>query len=937
MQGIQMWLLLQRWARGAAALVISISLAACGAGSPNEVSHQQATRTQIAAVISPQITVIGITKIKETRVNRTVYDYEFEVTIRNSGATAETGITATLTNTGPGAIIIDGTVQIATLAAGATVTARDTVTLRLDRSLPFDQNALVWRIDTQTGPPPLPGILLPGADSANAVSAIVDYEAVLSESDLEIETSSGEATNYRYQLSGVISPTATVGMVNAALNSVGARIVGLTAGSPVVFLQAPPPGGMDALVSAGAKLVTSGAFEAAGPEMVDEAMSLPPDIDLATAIKPSSKTSYSPIVHHVAAGFPQAWNAVNTSITGNVDLIIVDSFGNGALPNTLLSGTANGMTTGFSNGCKTSPCSHGYHVLGIATGSFGGTGDMGKVTGSMPLNTTIYIVDTAKPVAKVKRKYYLDEIRRILESAPAGKRFVLNFSFGYAYEAIRKGIPAAVITKDALLWRKFVASLRGFDYSTRAVQVSAAGNSGPQSLAKDTSMFNAAVLLPTIVENGKSYPALKNGLVVENRTVDFTNPDQPVPGCLGPKSTIGGNISAIGTDVRSFISPTSTDVMSGTSMASPQVAGLVAMMLAVRKDFDVSTIASWLSLTAMLPDSCKNAAPMIHAGDALLSLDRTLSDAPIRLAMLQASGDLKLDFDDTDTKLFLDALFPETPNPKPDFSRFDLNGDGFTGGAGRRRPFDLKFASGLGNYSVVETIDRYPSGTPITAISESGLTDFEILCYYVNSSMFNASRRNAFEAQLAAVSQRIKRTVSCSSPAAIELSVTGTPPDGWTLPNAPIRLVPANPAGANLYLGSNLNLTACQFGERGGPVWSSSVEASARYFTVNSANNLPYSSNAGGPPNARGCSSFYASKSATGGNKIWATASARVQGVSGDAAIDREYQVRYYSGDPGNNKAGYTCNVGYVPNAFGPFVFQFGVTCTHSTVFSIVE
>src|SRR5207253_448149 len=69
-----------------------------------------------------------------------------------------------------------------------------------------------------------------------------------------------------------------------------------------------------------------------------------------------------------------------------------------------------------------------------------------------------------------------------------------------------------------------------------------------------------------------------------------------------------------------------------------------------------------------------------------------------------------------------------TANGAVDYSRFDLNGDGSTGGAGKDR-FDLDMDGAYGTASA--TIE----GVPVS-YDETGVTDDDVLCYYAYSSLY---------------------------------------------------------------------------------------------------------------------------------------------------------------------------------------------------------
>jgi pectate lyase len=89
------------------------------------------------------LNVVTLNKLSETRIDRTTYDYVFSVTVQN-GAQAVNNAAQTLTASGAGTTILDGSVLLGYLASGEQITPADTIKIRHNRALPFDQSALVW-------------------------------------------------------------------------------------------------------------------------------------------------------------------------------------------------------------------------------------------------------------------------------------------------------------------------------------------------------------------------------------------------------------------------------------------------------------------------------------------------------------------------------------------------------------------------------------------------------------------------------------------------------------------------------------------------------------------------------------------------------------------------------------------------------------------------
>ena len=109
-----------------------------------------ATEPSAAAVaVAASASVVNLTQLAERRITRTVFEYDFRITVQN-GAIAQSGINATLAAVGAGTSIVDGNVAVGNLAAGASAAPADTITLRHDRTRPFNTAALTWAV---TGTP----------------------------------------------------------------------------------------------------------------------------------------------------------------------------------------------------------------------------------------------------------------------------------------------------------------------------------------------------------------------------------------------------------------------------------------------------------------------------------------------------------------------------------------------------------------------------------------------------------------------------------------------------------------------------------------------------------------------------------------------------------------------------------------------------------------
>jgi hypothetical protein len=137
-------------------MAATLMLSACGGGAATSAqgnATNSSARSQVAslavaaAVAANDLKVVALTKVSETRVSRTVYDYVLKVSVHNAGMVAFNDIVLTLRSVGAGSSVVDGRVAISSLAAGANVQPSDTITIRQDRTVAFNAAAITWTID----------------------------------------------------------------------------------------------------------------------------------------------------------------------------------------------------------------------------------------------------------------------------------------------------------------------------------------------------------------------------------------------------------------------------------------------------------------------------------------------------------------------------------------------------------------------------------------------------------------------------------------------------------------------------------------------------------------------------------------------------------------------------------------------------------------------
>ncbi len=83
--------------------------------------------------------------ISSKRVGRTYYEYTYQITMINNGPDVK-NVIATVTSTSPNTTIIDGNVNVGSIASGDTIISTDTFTIKQNRKYSFDLASLVWNL-----------------------------------------------------------------------------------------------------------------------------------------------------------------------------------------------------------------------------------------------------------------------------------------------------------------------------------------------------------------------------------------------------------------------------------------------------------------------------------------------------------------------------------------------------------------------------------------------------------------------------------------------------------------------------------------------------------------------------------------------------------------------------------------------------------------------
>ena len=509
---------------------------------------------------------------------------------------------------------------------------------------------------------------------------------------------------------------ATPAAVAALLQRLDAEVVSSLKGVGQLTVRIPDPGSLAALDALVASLAGDPALDRA-----DRAEVPVPD-DLPESILPDDSDVVRP---QLAVRAHAAWNARAALGPARPALVVGDHFGAGP------PGAEVAATTTAADFATGNPHFHGYMVLGLAAGAFDPLGlpnnAADRTTGlwaGPPL--TLRAVDARQTVAGSTLE---DRLVNMIRSMTGN--VVLTTSLA-APCAATTGCSLAEATAGALMW---IEKVRAFDLEARVLHTTSAGNLRSflplDTAARFNSEYSSAALLPV------SEPNLRNTLVVEN-AIASSAVDAVRPLCLRDSSKRGGHIAAIGSDITSLTGPGLGLFLDdgGTSAATPQVAGAAATVWALNPSLSPSQVIARLLATARPAtgtDGDARCAPVLHAPaldayGAVLAAD-DVNDAPAREAVLDAvdaTGQEVIPtngrFDEKDLVVFFERF--EAANGALDYGRFDLNGDGRTGGDSEDR-VDLDVSSPPAwDFSARRSMVGLPVG-----YVETELTDLEVLCY----------------------------------------------------------------------------------------------------------------------------------------------------------------------------------------------------------------
>ena len=658
-------------------------------------------------------------------------------------------------------------------------------------SLPFTINAQIAN-----------GVGLSGAADSAAVDATSDVPAV------GVDDSEVQDGIIMSRLDLRFAADATVGQVNQALAAVGAGIVSMSKGFRSVTIGIPLQSSVAALQAYIDNLNSSPGIVAA---------TLGRDTHTLSVFSGTDAASVSSVRHLLPGRFPAAWTVAGTSdfgdpahpqsdavcfdhapipmVVGDVFAFVAPSSFTGVVPPFTRPGNpASGATT----------IEHGYDVSSVA---------MANAVGANP-----FPFSGCDPFVPVQLGGHLtmdQTTDQLVAAMPPGK-FVLNFSMGFSGDECKAAPcvpPSDVImppfdrAMNALYWKERTSS-RWPDFL-----ITVAGGNERQK--------GSAALYPGVAD--ARFDAPMNIAELADQTFGFVGDDTlwTPPGAaaaagfvsLKPSANLlqrlhqevtnsaaGASVADNVITVGSTTSPPSASVLSahvtpdqltesafsdrnpdmlavgedvlnlnGTSFSAPQIAGLASYLWMLSPT--LRNMPASVARHAIL-DNTRNR--FVDAYASVLALDPAVApngqNLPIRQQLLDANGDRI--FNEADILIFLQHFFvvdadhnitQQAPAPVADFSRYDLNGDGFTTSGSFRERFDLDRAGsrqfGATQYTdVSQTIEGQE-----VRFDENGVTDLEILCYYAYSPLFqgdNDARKALLEGRCGLAVQPATATLS---------------------------------------------------------------------------------------------------------------------------------------------------------------------------------
>lgn len=630
-------------------------------------------------------------------------------------------------------------------------------------------------------------VVLPGDPAQPAAAALQDKTAA------RVDKGDIVDGHLLTRLFVVFKADATVAEVNAAAQAAGASGIAFSSSKlTMLTLQVPRQASIGAMHALARQVRAQPGVAFAWPEQELKASVLP-------ELAPGLPVAPDNLSHLLPTRFPLAWNARGAAGADcrprSVHVYVWDKFGDVGSRPTFLDQIASPNFILDEVNASAEVSGHGYDVVSILGAAF----DAQMPTGALPFQDCLVI----HQIDAFGRGMFETVQRAAVAARSSGEsRFILNSSLNFAdvlcgpnadqvcdADTLRATpldmLHGAIINRvfEAFVW---ATEIGGTDLGERMLITQAAGNidAAPGGFlarhygAFRTASFASPVALATRLGQ---LLALMNDPSLWSSANDPTLPNLEMP--AGDVASMFGRLNSLGaqnlllvgsvTDAEVFTNHqpsaftfSGADVaavgeniklpdvppVSGTSFAAPQVAGLAAYLWMLSDPIRTApaTMALTVGQIKQTARASGTGVPVIDAFAAVNSLDGfhfavAGPERAIRRATLDVNGDGN--FDHLDLLGFQGAYQLTNPNRPSvfavrDYSRFDLNGDGFTGGI-TIQPFDLDVVTSPALRSVTLPIEGFE-----ISMNEAALSDIQILCFYAYSDLYATSPINRDEALL---------------------------------------------------------------------------------------------------------------------------------------------------------------------------------------------
>ena len=605
-----------------------------------------------------------------------------------------------------------------------------------------------------------------GQPGGSAVASLADFRAApVDDSDIL-----GDVLLTRLTL--VLKPDATLGDLQRAAQKVGALGLSFSRqGSIFLDLAVPRQADFSALNELAGRLQGEPGIVFAGAGRQFQTFELPP-----TGGPPVDTIE---LFHTLATRFPAAWNLrhLAESSSSKASVVVSDFFGGARVRfDVQMEGSTSGPTF-----VPASSGRHGFQVAGTLAARF----DSLQSHGANPVPQKLAI--TLDQTGGITQNQGLDQIfTKIEEVRSSASPVIVNLSMGYNNQISaslfgnRPEDVRARVLGQYLLGLHWAQLTSNTTFADRVMLVVAAGNDrGGSQVVEYPGLQNAQLSSPFAIaaisdrlEDFATDPNLWNppsgplgdlrlqgqeltdllatrdsilaGRSVSGRnlvlvgSVDFKQRLDSL--AASTFSNNGAQLFAIGEGVSTIAEDGATgsaDSVDGTSFSAPQVAGLASYLWLLDDTLKAQPVEKTLQLMKATSRSNAQVANIVDAYGAVMALDARRSDRRMRKELLDVSGPAGVPdslFNEFDLQKFeqvYDLRNPAgaaDPNIR-DYSRHDLNGDGFTGGTKVDR-FDLDAAGLDGSGApIFSSLQIDVEGSSVT-FNEASLSDLDILKYY---------------------------------------------------------------------------------------------------------------------------------------------------------------------------------------------------------------